>query len=327
MTLLAVVSALAFAFLNGAIDAGTLAGSVISSRSLSPRQALITAALGTFAGSMLLGSAVVHTLGRHLVVFEALPAAAEPLTAVCAAALAALLWVAVGAFLGLPGSFTHALLGGWLGAFLALGGAAAVRWGAAAGVLFGVLAVPLLGLGTAWAALRLFYGMGERLSSRNQDLLSGLEALFFAALAVAHGANASQKSMALIAVAALDLSAGTGLALEVPGWARLVVSAAFALGILLGATRTLKTVGFRIFRVGTVHSFLALGVSGGLVLGSTLAGLPLSPGQLNSACLLGVGAGHNPKTVRWGVAVDLLANWAVTFPAAAVLGFALAKVL
>ena len=325
MTALAVVSALAFAFLNGAIDAGTLAGSVISSRSLSPRQALVMAALGTFAGSMLLGSAVVHTLGRHLVVFEALPATAEPLTAICAAALAALAWVAFGALLGLPGSFTHALLGGWLGAFLALGGAGAVRWGSAAGVLFGVLAVPLLGLGTAWAALRLFYGFGERLSSRSQDLLSGLESVFFGALAVAHGANASQKSMALIAVAAMDLSSGAELA--VPGWARLVVSAAFALGILLGATRTLKTVGFRIFRVGTVHSFLALGVSGGLVLGSTLAGLPLSPGQLNSACLLGVGAGHNPKTVRWGVAADLLANWAVTFPAAAVLGFALAKVL
>jgi PiT family inorganic phosphate transporter len=133
--------------------------------------------------------------------------------------------------------------------------------------------------------------------------------------------------MALLAVGALDFSAGPSAAIAVPGWARLIVSLAFASGILLGATRTLKTVGFRIFRVGTVHSFLALGVSGSLVLGSTLVGLPLSPGQLNSACLLGVGAGHNPKTVRWGVAVDLLANWAVTFPAAAVLGFFLAKVL
>lgn len=327
MTTLAVGAALAFAFLNGAIDAGTLAGSVISSRALSPRRALLIAALGTFAGSMLLGSAVVNTLGRHLVVFSALPASASPLTAVSAAALAALVWVAFGALLGLPGSFTHALLGGWLGAFLALGGPGAVRWWAAAQVLLGVLAVPLLGLGAAWGALRLFYGVGQRISSRSQDFLSDLESVLFAALSVAHGANASQKSMALLVVGAMDLSVGSSAPLEVPGWVRLTVSLAFASGILLGATRTLKTVGFRIFRVGTVHSFLALGVSGGLVLGSTLAGLPLSPGQLNSACLLGVGAGHNPKTVRWGVAVDLLANWAVTFPAAAVLGYLLAKVL
>lgn len=323
---LAVGAALAFAFLNGAIDAGTLAGSVISSRALSPRRALFIAAVGTFAGSMLLGSAVVNTLGRHLVVFSALPSSASPLTAVSAAAMAALAWVIFGALIGLPGSFTHALLGGWLGAFFALGGAGAVRWWAAAQVLLGVLAVPLFGLGTAWFALRLFYTYGDRISSRSQVFLSELESLLFAALSVAHGANASQKSMALLAVGAMDLSAGQS-ALEVPFWARLIVSLAFASGILLGATRTLKTVGFRIFRVGTVHSFLALGVSGGLVLGSTLVGLPLSPGQLNSACLLGVGAGHNPKTVRWGVAVDLAANWAVTFPAAAVLGFFLAKVL
>lgn len=327
MTVLAVGAALAFAFLNGAIDAGTLAGSVISSRALSPRRALVIAAFGTFAGSMLLGSAVVNTLGRHLVVFDALPASASPLTAVSAAALAALAWVVFGALVGLPGSFTHALLGGWLGAFVALGGSGAVRWGAAASVLLGVLAVPLLGLAAAWGTLRVFYGVGQRLSSRSQDFLSDLESVFFAALSVAHGANASQKSMALLVVGAMDLSGSHSAALAVPAWVRLVVSLAFASGILLGATRTLKTVGFRIFRVGTVHSFLALGVSGALVLASTLVGLPLSPGQLNSACLLGVGAGHNPKTVRWGVAADLLANWAVTFPAAAVLGFGLAKFL
>lgn len=325
MTAVAAVAALAFAFLNGAIDAGTLAGSVVSSRALSPRRALIIAAIGTFAGSMLLGSAVVHTLGRQLVVFEALPAGARPLDACAGAALAALVWVVIGAALGLPGSFTHALLGGWLGAFVALGGPGAVRWGQAAWVLAGVLLVPLLGLAAAWAGLRLFYGLGARLSSRSQAFMGDLETLFFIGLSVTHGANASQKSMALLAVGALDLSAGVPGALVVPAWVRLICSAAFALGILLGASRTLKTVGFRIFRVGTVHSFVALGVSGSLVLGSTLAGLPLSPGQLNSACLLGVGAGHNPKTVRWGVAVDLLMNWALTFPAAAVLGFALTK--
>ena len=327
MTAVAVLSALAFAFLNGAIDAGTLAGSVVSSRALGPRRALVIAAAGTFAGSMLLGSAVVHTLGSKLVVFSALPPGARPLDACAGAALAALIWVVIGACLGLPGSFTHALLGGWLGAFVALGGPGAVRWSQAAWVLAGVLLVPLLGLAAAWAALRLFYGLGQRLSSRSQGFLSDVETLFFTALSVTHGANASQKSMALLAVGAMDLSAGVPKDLAVPPWIRVICSAAFALGILLGASRTLKTVGFRIFRVGTVHSFVALGVSGSLVLGSTLAGLPLSPGQLNSACLLGVGASHNPKTVRWGVAVDLLANWALTFPAAAALGYVLTKFL
>ncbi|MBI3298107.1 MAG: inorganic phosphate transporter [Elusimicrobia bacterium] len=327
MIALAVAAALTFAFLNGVIDAGPLAGSVISSRALSPRKALLIAALGSFLGSLLLGSAVVRTMGQGLLVFSALPPGTEPVTASAAAALAALAWVTLGAVAGLPSSFTHALLGGWFGAFVALGGFAAVRWGQAALVLFGVLAVPLLGLAAAWAALRAFYSLGARLSSRSQAFIVDLETLIFSALTVTHGANAAQKSMALLAVGALDLSAGVPKGLEVAGWMRVICAAAFSIGTLLGATRTLKTVGFRICRVGTVQSFLALSVSAALVSASTLVGLPLSPGQLNSACLLGVGAGHNPKTVRWGVAVDLLTNWVLTFPAAAVLGFGLAKVL
>lgn len=327
MIALAAAAALAFAFLNGVIDAGPLAGSVISSRTLSPRKALVIAALGSFLGSILLGSAVVRTMGQGLLVFSALPAGTEPLAASAAAALAALVWVTLGAFMGLPGSFTHALLGGWFGAFVACGGISAVRWGQAGLVLLGILLVPLLGLCAALGALRLFYSVGARLASRSQALLADLETLVFAGLSVAHGANAAQKSMALLAVGALDLSAGVPQGLEVAGWARLLCASAFSLGMLLGATRTLKTVGFGICRVGTVQSFLALTVSATLVGASTAIGLPLSPGQLNSSCLLGVGAGHNPKTVRWGVAVDLLANWVLTFPAAAALGFALAKVL
>lgn len=327
MIALAAAAALAFAFLNGVIDAGPLAGSVISSRALSPRKALVIAALGSFLGSMLLGSAVVRTMGQGLLVFQALPVGTELCLASAAAALAALVWVTLGAFAGLPGSFTHALLGGWFGAFVALGGFGAVRWGRAGLVLLGIFFVPLLGLGAAWGGLLLFNSAGARLSSRSQVFLAELETVVFAGLSVAHGANAAQKSMALLAVGALDLSGGVPTGLEVAGWVRLFCAGAFSLGMLLGATRTLKTVGFGICRVGTVQSFLALSVSASLVSASTFIGLPLSPGQLNSACLLGVGAGHNPKTVRWGVAVDLLSNWALTFPATAALGFVLAKVL
>lgn len=327
MIAVAAAAALAFAFLNGAVNAGTLAGTVVSSRALSPRRAVVIAAIGTFIGSMVLGSAVVHTLGRNLLVFEALPPGVQPLEATTAAALAALGWSVFRAVVGLPGSFTHALLGGWLGAFVALGGPHAVHWGQAGLVLLGVLTVPILGLACAWVAMRVFYSLGQRLSSKTQASLSDLEVLVFTGLSVAHGANASQNAMALLAVGAMDISAGVPAGLEVPPWVRIMCSAAFALGILFGASRTLKTVGFRICRVGTIHSFVSLSVSGTLVLTSTLIGLPISPGQLNSSCLLGVGAAHNPKTVRWGVAADIMTNWALTFPASAVLGFGLTKLL
>lgn len=327
--LLVAAGPLLFAFMNGANDSGTIAAPVVSSRTLSPRASAVLAAAAAFAGAMLLGSAVARTLGMDLVALELLPAAARPLDACIAAAAAAILWGSVAWRFGLPGSYTHALLGGWLGGFLALGGPAVVKWDGAAKVLLGVLVTPPLALAASWAAMRRLYRAAEELSMQALPLVRLVERAGFLGVSLAHGANAAQKSMALLVLAGMSSSGAWPWPEDfaLPFKARLACSTAFALGVLLGFTRTLKTVGFRIFRVGPLHSACALWVSGALILASTAAGLPLSAGQINSSSLMGAGAAHNPRAVRWGVAGDLLTNWVLTFPGAAVMAYVLIKVI
>ncbi len=304
-----------------------MSASVVSARTLTARQASLIAAIASFLGSLFLGSAVARTFGQHLVRLDLLPMGASPFEACAAAAVAALCWATVAWRLGLPGSYTHALLGGWLGAFYAIGGAGVVQWKNAGFVMLGVMVTPLIGLGVAMGAIRILYWAAREMSQSTLPLFKGAEILMFTGLSLAHGANAAQKSMALLVVAGFSFGAsGVPESFSLPLWVRLVCSMAFAFGVLFGFTRTLKKMGFEIFRVDTLHSFTALAVSGTLVFVSTLVGLPLSPGQINSSSLLGAGAGHNPRAVRWGIVGELLANWFLTFPAAAILAWLLVKV-
>jgi PiT family inorganic phosphate transporter len=324
-----IVPTIAFAFMNGANDSGTMAASVVSSRALSPRSAAVWAALGAFVGALLLGSAVAKTLGESLVHLNEIPPQAEPHQACIAAASAAVLWGTVAWKFGWPGSYTHSLLGGWIGGFVALGGPDVVQWNAAAWVLAGVLFTPVISLFASWVAMRLFFKLGSELSMQTKWLFRGAERLLFGALCVAHGANAAQKSMALLVLAGLSYGQAWPWPEEIllPMWVRMVCATAFAAGVLLGFTTTLIKVGFGIFRVDTIHSFTALGVSGGLILVSTLMGLPLSAGQINSSALLGTGAGDRARQVRWDAALGIFSNWALTFPVSAVMAYFLTKVL
>lgn len=319
--------AVLFCFMNGANDAGTMAASAVSSRALSPRRAILLASLASFLGAMALGSAVARTFGEGLLRREALAVGApELLTACVAAAAAALAWCGLGWQLGLPSSYTHALLGGWLGAFTALA-PAAVEWRGAGLVLAGVLLTPLVCLAAAWAAMRLLLWAGSELSLQTKPLFRAAETAGLGLLCLAHGANASQKGMALLAFGSAAASgAAAAESLPVPFWARLLCAAAFSAGVLSAFPRTLKMVGFKVFRVDTLHSVCALASCGALLWGSTILGLPLSAGQVNSSALLGAGAGSRSR-VRWDMAVDFLANWALTFPVCAVLSYAIVKVV
>ncbi len=278
---------------------------------------------------MLLGSAVARTLGESLIRLDALHSGGGTLLACVAAASAAVLWGVFAWFLELPGSYTHSLLGGWLGGFCAVGGVQVVVWPEAARIAVAVLATPLIGLVLSWLAMKALRRAGAELSLQTVVLFRAAEKLLFFALSVAHGANAAQKSMALLVLAGFAYSRRWPwpAQLDFEPWVRIFCAAAFSFGVLGGFTRTLKKMGFGIFRVQTLHSVTALGVSAGLVLASTLAGLPLSAGQINSSALLGAGAGHHVRSVRWDTATDLAWNWILTFPISAVVAWVFVKVV
>lgn len=326
---LIIVPTLLFAYMNGANDSGTMAASVVSSRTLAPRRALFIAGIASFLGALFLGSAVARTLGEGLVLMQQLPADARPFVACVAAAFSAIAWGFFAWKFGLPASYTHALLGGWLGGFAALGGLTIINVGSVTSVLAAVLLTPFLALIIAWISMRILYAAVEECGPSWMSFFRGLESLMFGAMSFAHGANAAQKSMALLVIAGLTINQTGAVPLEfdLPFWVQGLCAGAFSLGVLLGFTRTLKTVGFGIFHVGPLHSVCALASAGGLTLVSTLFGLPLSSGQINSSSLLGAGAGHNMRAVRWDVAVEFLANWVMTFPATAFMAYIFVKVL
>ena len=327
--MLFVLGTLVFAFMNGANDCGTMAASIVSSRGLAPRTAALVAAVCSFAGTMILGSAVVRTLGAGLVRFELLSASTDPYVACSAALAATLAWAVAAWLLGIPSAYTHALLGGWFGGFMAVGGRQAVEWAGAGKVLLAVLVVPFIGLAAAWAAMDRIYDAAQELSSRTKELFRKLEAVEFAALCLAHGANAAQKSMALLILSGASLADGRPWPeqLDIPFWVKAACAGAFAFGVLSGSMRTLKTVGFGMFRIEMLHSVTALTVAGALLFSSTLAGVPLSPAQVNSWALLGTGAARRRSAVRWDVAADFLASWLLTFPVCAVMAYVIAKVV
>jgi len=327
--ILVLVPALVFAFMNGANDSGTMAASVVSSRSIRPRTAMWIAAIASFAGAMLLGSEVARMLGERLLHLEYLPPGASPFWACVGAVFSAIGWGLFAWKFGLPASYTHALLGGWLGGFMALGGVQIVNVANVFYVLAAVLLTPFLALFVSWAGLLTMYYLLEEVSLQAMPLFRAIERVMFVLMSFAHGANAAQKSMALLVIAGLSLGRTGPLPVkfDLPLWVQGVCAASFAIGVLFGFVRTLKTVGFGIFRVGPLHSFCALASSAGLTIVSTVFGLPLSSGQINSSALLGAGAGHNIKAVRWDVAFEFFANWAVTFPASAGMSYVLVKVI
>ena len=314
-----------FCFMNGANDCGTMAASVVSSRCMSLRRASVIAALASLLGAALLGTAVAEMLGTGMLRLDMLPASGR--MAACLAALASsLLWAAFAWALGLPAAYTHALLGGWFGGMVGVAGWGVVRW-SNAGIVFGTIVLaPIVGLVATWISMGGFYRLAEELSSRTLGLFQEFETALFVALCLGHGANAAQKGMALLAVAGLA-SAPLPAQLRIAFWIRALCAFDFAAGVACGFAGTLKTVGFRIFRVGTLHSVMSLGVSGALNLVATLAGLPTSAAQINSSSLLGAGAARNELGVRLDLAAEMLAAWALTFPVCAVVSYLLTKVL
>ncbi len=196
-------------------------------------------------------------------------------------------------------------------------------------VLAAVLLTPIIALIAAWIGLRLLYWAASELTQQTKIFFQAAESLMFIVMSFAHGANAAQKSMALLVLGGLSLGQRGPLPAEffLPVWVQAVCAAAFAAGVLLGFTRTLKKVGFGIFRVETLHSLCALAVAGSLTIVSTVFGLPLSSGQINTSALMGAGAGHNFRAVRWDIAAEFFANWMLTLPCTGVMAFLLVKLI
>ncbi len=309
--LLALLLALAFAFLNGFHDSASIVAVSIASRAMTPRQALLWTALGEFVGPFVLGSAVAVVVGTGLLTVDALT-----LTALMAALGGAVVWGGVTWWWGLPSSSSHALVGGLVGAAWAAAGVQAVQWRGLAWVLLALFVSPPFGFGAGFILTRWLFVLARSLApaTANRWFRRG-QWLTTLGLALSHGANDGQKSVGLIALALLLAGRQARFHILPPMvWA---VAATIALGAAIGGWRLIRTVGGRILRVRPVHGFMAQLSSAVVVAGAAWGGAPISTTQVINSALMGAGAAERWSKVRWRVARDMAIAWLLTIPASA----------
>jgi len=311
--------ALVFAFSNGFHDAANVVSTIIMTKAISPRKALLLAGLCEFVAPFFLGAAVARTIGENIIHISVRTPNTLMISAsfLIAALLGAILWNLITWFFGLPSSSSHALIGGMVGAVLVAYGPSKILWGGLLYVVASLVISPLLGLMFGMLFLRTTLRIFRNATPKVNYFFNRMQIPSSIALALSHGSNDVQKSIGLIAMASILLGFSTSF--HAPLWVIASCGAATALGTASGGWKIIKTMGSKIYRLRSVHAFCTQTSSAVVILGAALGGGPVSTTHVVSSSIMGVGAGQRISAVRWGMAKNIVLAWVVTIPASAVM--------
>jgi len=307
-----IATALVFDFLNGFHGSANIVATMIASRAMSPRRALLLSATAHFAGPFLFGVAVATTIGQEIVQPHA-----NTLPVVLAALLAAIIWNLITWFLSIPSSSSHALVGGLVGATIIGHGVDAVQLHGLLKIIVALLLSPLVGLLGGYVLMKLVLFLARGASPRINWFFKRAQTLTALALALSHGANDAQKTMGIITMGLVG--AGFLAQFHVPVWVIAASAGAISLGTATGGWRIIRTLGGRFFKIRPVHGFTAQITSAVVILGAALLGGPVSTTQVVSSAIMGVGSAERLSKVRWGVVGSIVTAWLLTIPASGLL--------
>jgi PiT family inorganic phosphate transporter len=317
LTLIILIAiALVFDFLNGLHDSSNIVATVISSRALPPRTALLMTAVAEFCGPFIFGVAVATTIGQDLIRPGTLT-----MQAIFAALLSAILWNVITWWAGIPSSSSHALIGGIIGAVGAEAGLLAINPRGLGKVLVALFVSPIIGLVAGYLFTKLVFWLARGTSPRINWFFKRSQILTSLALALSHGTNDAQKTMGIIALALV--TAGYLPHFQVPVWVIALSAGAIAIGTAFGGWRLIRTLGGRFYRIRPVHGFSAQLTSASVILGASLLGGPVSTTQVVSSAIVGAGSAERLNKVRWGVAGNIATAWLLTIPCTALMAAAL----
>jgi PiT family inorganic phosphate transporter len=305
-----IVVALAFDFLNGLHDTANSIATLVSTRMLRPRYAVLWAAFFNFIAFLVFGVHVARTVGVGIVSADVI----DP-HVIFGALMGAIFWNLITWWAGIPSSSSHALIGGLVGAGVVKAGLSSIVWpglittGAfiVLSPLLGFLLALLLILAVSWAFVR----------ANPRSVEPTFQWLQFAAaslISLGHGGNDAQKTMGIIAV--LLFSQGhLGSNFYVPFWVVLICQATIGLGTLVGGWRIVHTVGSKITRMTPVQGCCASAAGAVMLFAATFLGIPVSTTHTVTGSVVGVGAARKASAVRWNVASNIVVAWIVTLPA------------
>jgi PiT family inorganic phosphate transporter len=354
-----ILVALIFDFTNGFHDTANAIATVVGTKVLTPRQAIVLATVTNLVGAMV-GSAVAQTIASGLVDAHFIaPDFASPML-ICAL-VAAISWNLLTWYFGLPSSSSHALIGGLVGAAFAAAQnnwraiiwckspAAGQHWWAGSGVLYKVvipmLISPVLGFVLAFVLMTLLYFMVQNARplavARN---FGRLQLLSSAYMGFSHGSNDAQKNMGIITLALVAAAAaGTFKGLPdwlgflkaperlpgepqvIPLWVKIACSLAMATGTASGGWRIIKTLGHKLVKLQPIHGFAAETAGATVLLGTAAMGMPVSTTHVITSAIMGVGAAKRLSAVKWDVVKRILWAWVLTLPVCAALGWLTVK--
>ncbi|MCC6849073.1 MAG: inorganic phosphate transporter [Deltaproteobacteria bacterium] len=304
--------ALIFDFVNGFHDAANSIATVVSTRVLSPRYAVIWAAFFNFIAFLFFGLHVANTIGKGIID----PAVADA-SVVFAALVGAIAWDLITWFYGIPSSSSHALIGGLAGAAVAKAGAGSLDSAGLTKVTVSIVLSPVIGLVLAFVFMTAVFWIFRRSTPARVDNWFRRGQLLSAALySLGHGGNDAQKTMGIITVLLFATGHLQG-EFHVPLWVVLACQAAMAAGTLSGGWRIVRTMGLKITKLKPVGGFCA--ETGGAItlFAATGFGIPVSTTHTITGAIVGVGAVTKLSAIRWGIAGRIVWAWVLTIPASA----------
>lgn len=320
LVVLVVILALAFDYINGFHDTANAIATSVSTKALSPRNAIMIAATLNFLGA-LSGTAVAATIGKNIIS----PELVTP-SVMTAALIGAIFWNLFTWYFGIPSSSSHALIGGLVGAVIAGFSLHHVNWMGFVQIFAGLVISPVVGLVAGSLVMTLlfwiFRGGSPALINnkfRKLQMVSACMASF------AHGSNDAQKTMGIITM--VLVGGGFLSTFQVPLWVKVACALAMAAGTAMGGWKIIRTMGGKIFRIEPINGFAADFTASSVIYTASLLGVPVSTTHVVSSSIMGVGAAKRLHGVRWNIARQIVIAWFVTIPSSAIVALLFYKLI
>jgi len=306
-----IIIALIFDFINGFHDAANSIATVVSTRVLTPRFAVVWAGFFNFVAAFGFGTNVAKTLGSGMIVLDVVTE-----YVILAGLIGAIAWDIITWYFGLPTSSSHALIGGYAGAAIAKAGIASIIPSGWYKTLTFVVLSPIIGLILGFSFMVIVLWIFRNFTPSSIEKYFGKLQLVSAALfSLGHGTNDAQKTMGIIA--GVLYKTGYLTSFRIPFWVILICHAAIGLGTMAGGWRIVKTMGQKITKLRPVGGFCAETAGAATLLGTAIAGIPISTTHTITGAVMGVGATRRLSSVRWGVANRIVWAWVLTIPLSA----------
>ncbi|MFC1918259.1 anion permease [Chloroflexota bacterium] len=323
-----IVLAIAFGIVNGFNDAANAIAPAIGTRALSPRIAIIIAAIANFLGAAT-GTAVAHTIGKGILVPEVIT-----YSTVIAGLAAVIIWGTFATYLGLPISLHHGFISGLAAAGIAIAGSKAVVWGVMQQIIAAVIIAPALGFAGGFVVMICLYWLFRKgAPDKMRRTFSRLQFLTTAFMAYSHGKNDGQMPIGVITMAMVIFYHDTGLwdrlsIFSADTWWIISISAlAISVGTAMGGWRVIKTMGMKVTNLRPSQGFTTQAAAATVIEFASHFGIPVSTTHVITASTMGVGSANRFSAVRWGIAGNIIAAWVLTFPICGALGYFFAWLL